>query len=157
MFYFRVFELLRCFIIGFANTRTVFETEIECSIIEFSCISIHVMDKPETFWFIKGTLRMIFEWPWSDLRLGSWISLSVWSIFFVLSYANHWSCSKCGEIYGWTNWSECSASFNGTMSRQRACHRSPYGRNCYYGTEFVLTDSRECNMETYRKLTRKTR
>ena len=36
MFYFRVFGLLRCFIIGFANTRTDYRTEIECFIIGYT-------------------------------------------------------------------------------------------------------------------------
>ena len=36
MFYSRVFELFRCFIIGYANTRSNFRREIECFIIGFS-------------------------------------------------------------------------------------------------------------------------
>ena len=39
MFYNRIFELLGCFIIEFANTSSDFRREIEYFIIEFSCIS----------------------------------------------------------------------------------------------------------------------
>jgi len=110
---------------------------------------------------LLGKFKLWFQmtsiWLSNDRQLNPWIFISVWSSFFVHSHANHLSCSKCGEIYGWTNWSECSASFNGTMRRNRGCHSSPYGKNCYYGTEFVFTDYRKCNMDTYRKLAQKSR
>ena len=43
MFYNGVFELFECFIIDFANTRSDFRAKIECFILEFSCISMHVI------------------------------------------------------------------------------------------------------------------
>ena len=43
MFYFRVFEPSMCFILGFANTKPDFRTEIKCFILGLSCILMHVM------------------------------------------------------------------------------------------------------------------
>ena len=43
MFYNGVFELFECFIIEFANKRSDFRAEIGCFILEFSCISMHVI------------------------------------------------------------------------------------------------------------------
>ena len=78
MFYCRVFELFRCFIIGYANTRSNFRREIECfpgkSLFKNSKKKI---EKNSCFEFLNK------DFPWLSMELtpdmGIIRKLSTWS------------------------------------------------------------------------------